>query len=352
MNKRIIIGSIFTIACIGLTGCNVSNINQTKNKSESSKTIQTNYTDSQYALMAYLKLQGQSVQDLNNNKENMHWRKAGNTYHIDFGAHGTAMEVTQNNVQVTYDDVQGDSMGQGNGHKIYSKRQLANEYGGQKKAIQSILNYGSDESRKSMNNSEEEPIIGSFSNKDIKTAINVYDDGTAHYVFYDPENGNTDDKNITWKAIGKTRTAKPRYELNFHDKNISAPIILIVKDPTTVVLTSKDPNWSQQTLYRSMSRINLNQFLSAGGNIDNYEYRGPENKSSSNDNDSNSEDENTELNGISESKARSLIAEHGGNTTGLKGFRTQDSWEFFDHDLPVGSPKCEVRDNGQVTLTN
>ena len=54
MNKRII-GSIFTIACIGLTGCNVSNINQTKNTSESSKTIQTNYTDSPKGAFIHLK---------------------------------------------------------------------------------------------------------------------------------------------------------------------------------------------------------------------------------------------------------------------------------------------------------
>jgi hypothetical protein len=348
MKKKIIVGFMFTLACIGLTGCSTNKVNQAKNTNESSESTQNNYSDGQYALMAYLKLQGQSVDDLNNNKNEMDWNKTGNTYHIDFGAHGTAMKVTQDNVEVTYDEAQGDSMGQGNGHKTYSKQQLANEYGSQKSKIQSILNYGSNEDRKGMQGSESEPIIGSFSNKDIKTALNVYDDGTAHYVFYDPENGNTDDKDITWKSMGKTRTAKSRYEMDFHDSNISAPIILIVKDPNTVVLTSKDPNWSQQTLYRSMTRIDLKQFLAAGGNADNYEYRGPENKSSSNNDSESSEDENTELNGISESKARALVAAHGGNTAGLKGFRTQNSWEFFDKDLPIGSPKYTVTDDGQV----
>lgn len=93
--------------------------------------------------MAYLKLQGQSVQELKDNMDNMHWTQDGNTYHIDFGAHTTSMTVTKANVEVTYDKPQGDSMGHDNGHKTYSKRQLAEKFGNQKNMIEEILSSAS-----------------------------------------------------------------------------------------------------------------------------------------------------------------------------------------------------------------
>ena len=104
---------------------------------------QTKISNDEYALMAYLKLQGQSVQELKDNMDNMNWNQDGNTYRIDFGAHTTSMTVTEDNVEVTYDDVQGDHMGQGNGHKTYSKQQLAKEFGNQKSVIEEILSSAS-----------------------------------------------------------------------------------------------------------------------------------------------------------------------------------------------------------------
>lgn len=104
---------------------------------------QTKISNDEYALMAYLKLQGQSVQELKDNMDNMHWTQDGNTYHIDFGAHTTSMTVTKANVEVTYDKPQGDSMGHDNGHKTYSKRQLAEKFGNQKNMIEEILSSAS-----------------------------------------------------------------------------------------------------------------------------------------------------------------------------------------------------------------
>lgn len=157
MKKRIILTSTILLASLALAGCgnNQSTSNSTKAensslkaensslKAKKSSERQAKYSEQDYALMAYLKLQGQTANELNHNKDNMNWNQDGNTYRIDFGAHTTSMTVTEDNVEVTYDDVQGDHMGQGNGHKTYSKQQLAKEFGNQKSVIEEILSSAS-----------------------------------------------------------------------------------------------------------------------------------------------------------------------------------------------------------------
>lgn len=153
MKKRIILTSTILLASLALAGCgnNQSTSNSTKAensslkaensslKAKKSSERQAKYSEQDYALMAYLKLQGQTANELNRNKDNMNWDQDGNTYHIDFGAHTTSMTVTEDNVEVTYDKPQEDSMGHDNGHKIYSKQQLAKEFGNQKSVIEEIL---------------------------------------------------------------------------------------------------------------------------------------------------------------------------------------------------------------------
>lgn len=157
MNKKIILTSTILLASLALAGCgnNQSTNSSTKAensslkaensslKAKKSSEKQAKYSEQDYALMAYLKLQGQTANELNRNKNNMNWNQDGNTYRIDFGAHTTSMTVTEDNVEVTYDDVQGDHMGQGNGHKTYSKQQLAKEFGNQKSVIEEILSSAS-----------------------------------------------------------------------------------------------------------------------------------------------------------------------------------------------------------------
>ena len=157
MKKRIILTSTILLASLALAGCgnNQSTSNSTKAensslraensslKAKKSSERQAKYSEQDYALMAYLKLQGQTANELNRNKDNMNWSQDGNTYHIDFGAHTTSMTVTKDNVEVTYDKPQGDSMGHDNGHKTYSKQQLAKEFGNQKSVIEEILSSAS-----------------------------------------------------------------------------------------------------------------------------------------------------------------------------------------------------------------
>lgn len=88
------------------------------------------------------------------NTENMTWQQQGNRYIIGFGGHTTSMTVNKNDVLVTFDDVEGDHMGSGNGHRTYTKAELAQFIKGQKDDIDNLLrNHGSSADSNSDNNS-------------------------------------------------------------------------------------------------------------------------------------------------------------------------------------------------------
>ena len=83
-------------------------------KSKQASTKHVKYSNQNYALMAYLKLQDQSAEDLKQNTDNMHWKQdENNRFTIDFGAHTTVMTVTNKQVQITYDKVTKDSIYKG-----------------------------------------------------------------------------------------------------------------------------------------------------------------------------------------------------------------------------------------------
>lgn len=68
------------------------------------------------------------------------------------GAHVTTITVDSKHVEVTYDDVEGDHMGNQNGHKIYFKVELSKDFGKFKDVLDQIL-HG--------NNGKSSPIGGS-----------------------------------------------------------------------------------------------------------------------------------------------------------------------------------------------
>lgn len=117
--------------------------------SSSSSASQTQkYTDEEYAMMGFLKLDGQGIDSLLNNTDNMHWTNSGNKYAIDFGAHTTTMTVEKNSVEVTYDDIDESThaMGMQNAHKTYTKEELANQFGTDKAKIDQVLGHNSSSS--------------------------------------------------------------------------------------------------------------------------------------------------------------------------------------------------------------
>lgn len=117
--------------------------------SSSSSASQTQkYTDEEYAMMGFLNLDGQGVDSLLNNTDNMHWTNSGNKYAIDFGAHTTTMTVEKNSVEVTYDDIDESThaMGMQNAHKTYTKEELANQFGTDKAKIDQVLGHNSSSS--------------------------------------------------------------------------------------------------------------------------------------------------------------------------------------------------------------
>lgn len=159
MKKSILVVGIL-LAGISLSGCGSSqkqnsdnsslkaensSLKAKVNSSKKKKATQQNVSNEDYAMMAYLKLQSEdsspaeAVQNLQSSHANMHWRQIGAKYVIDFGAHSTAMKVNSNDVAVTYDDVEGDHMGSGNGHRTFTKAELLREFGKYKATIEGIL---------------------------------------------------------------------------------------------------------------------------------------------------------------------------------------------------------------------
>lgn len=220
MEKRIILTSTILLASLALAGCgnNQSTSNSTKAensslraensslKAKKSSERQAKYSEQDYALMAYLKLQGQTANELNHNRDNMNWNQDGNTYHIDFGAHTTSMTVTEDNVEVTYDKPQGGSMGHDNGHKTYSKQRLAKEFGNQKNVIEEIL--GSTSKEQSSNN---QPNNNQPNEKEQMTSQNTTNNSAANSENA-TNNGEQDEQEKPLVKDGNTY--RPKYNEN------------------------------------------------------------------------------------------------------------------------------------------
>ena len=192
---------------------------------------QTKISNDEYALMAYLKLQGQSVQELKDNMDNMNWNQDGNTYRIDFGAHTTSMTVTEDNVEVTYDDVQGDHMGQGNGHKTYSKQQLAKEFGNQKSVIEEILSsasQGQSSNGQTNNNQNNGNAQGQSADQ------NTTNDSAA-------SSSNADNNGGEKPLVKDGNTYRPKYDENGH----IASWQVTGSDGITRTMGDPSPNWQE-----------------------------------------------------------------------------------------------------------
>ena len=125
---------------------------QSVTSSSSSATQTQKYTDEEYAMMGFLKQDGQGIDNLLNNAiQNMNWKQSGNTYAIDFGAHTTTMTVNKDSVTVTYDasDSSLGHMGTQNAHKTYTKEELANQFGTDKAKIDQALGHNNSSSSSS-----------------------------------------------------------------------------------------------------------------------------------------------------------------------------------------------------------
>ncbi len=225
MKKRLILTISLFLVSLTLVGCNS---NQTSNNSakaensslraenaslkskESNKTRKEKYSNEDYALMAYLKLQGQTPDELNSNKSNMNWKQNGNKFTIDFGAHSTMMMVTDKQVQVTYDKTTNNGMGQGNGHKVYSKQELADEFGNQKntlKALKEIINTAKENDNNSTsNNSSTTPSVNNQTTTQSNQNSNTITNSTS--------SSNTNNTNEEKPLVKNGYTYRPKYNEN------------------------------------------------------------------------------------------------------------------------------------------
>lgn len=183
-------------------------------------------------------------------------------------------------------------------------------------------------------------ITGSYRDDNLGAAMLLFSDGTGRYVFYDPKNGNTDDR-LTWKKIGLNGTGHMQYKLNFHDSDIKSSIIATVKDEYTIILTSSDTNWRTETMHQTRGRLDLNKFLK----------NGPDNNMAQIENHTTPGEQTTDQvlsNGISESEARKKLESSGISANDMKATRIQNGWSFRNHDDPFGVGRYTVLDDGTI----
>lgn len=126
-------------------------------QSSSSQPATAQFSDEDYQLLAYLKLvdedgsgaaskQLASLDKLHGDPDEITmWNDLGDGHSIGFGAHTTAMRVKGDQVEVTFDEETPSGMGHGNGHRTYSKAELAQEFAGRadqvKQAVANLQQY-------------------------------------------------------------------------------------------------------------------------------------------------------------------------------------------------------------------
>lgn len=174
-------------------------------------------------------------------------------------------------------------------------------------------------------------IIGSYRDDDDGAAINLNYDHQGRYVFYDPENGNTDD-NLTWKKIGTDK-----YQIELDDNNVSAPIIAKKMSGGRIQLTSEDPNWRTEILTKVMQTMDLDEFL----NIKAQEHSGNSSVNSSEDKESDTP--------ITEEQAKQLASRYSKYPASqLTAKKDGKTWEVKEPAGFIGRQMYYVYANGTV----
>lgn len=104
-------------------------------------------------------------------------------------------------------------------------------------------------------NYQDKAIVGSYQDYEDGAALNINSNHTGRYVFYDPQDENTDD-NFKWKKLNDKE-----YQLDFDDSDITAPVILHKLSGGQFSLTSDDSNWKQEIFSKENHSIDLDEFL-------------------------------------------------------------------------------------------
>lgn len=194
--------AVFTVVSLTACGRTSNNSHQAKTnsslraensslKAESSNRAsqkQIKYDDSEYAFAAYLKLQNQSASDIQEDDSNMTWQQQGNHYTIGFGGHTTSMTVNEEDVDVTYDDVEGNHMGNDNGHRTYSKSELAKLIKGQKQTIDHILSGQRQDQDSQQNQASQQGTQTSKANATSSNSSQASDNARYDLPLSDPRN--------------------------------------------------------------------------------------------------------------------------------------------------------------------
>lgn len=138
--KKISMIAVTAVAALSLTGSGLAPLSQSAATTPvfaAKKASQ--YSDAQYAVMAYLKVDNQTPQDLANEASAITWEHHGNTYRVSLNDKTTKIRVGKTNVKVTYHKLASDGSVAKTGHKTYSKAQLAKQYKGEMSDLKNIV---------------------------------------------------------------------------------------------------------------------------------------------------------------------------------------------------------------------
>lgn len=140
--KKISMIAVTAVAALSLAGSGLAPLSQSSNVAPvayAAKKSHSHFTNEQYAVMAYLKVDGQKVTDLSSVANALTWEHHGNTYRVSLNDKTTKIKVGKTNVKVTYHKLASDGSVAKTSHKTYSKAKLAKQYKANKSDIKNIV---------------------------------------------------------------------------------------------------------------------------------------------------------------------------------------------------------------------
>lgn len=147
--KKFSMIAVTAVAALSLAGNGVAPISQSANVATTAYAAKkSKISNEQYAVMAYLKVDGQSASDLSSNASALTWQRKGNKYIVSLNDKTTKITVGKTNVKVAYHKLDSNGSVSKTEHKTFSKAKLAKQYKKEQNDIKNILS-----SAKASNNS-------------------------------------------------------------------------------------------------------------------------------------------------------------------------------------------------------
>lgn len=164
--KKISMIAVTAVAALSLAGSSVAPISQSANVATTAYAAKkAKISNEQYAVMAYLKVDGQSASDLSSNASALTWQRKGNKYIVSLNDKTTKITVGKTDVKVAYHKLDSNGSVSKTEHKTFSKAKLAKQYKKEQNDIKNILS-----SAKASNSNSSSTSSNANSNSSSATA--------------------------------------------------------------------------------------------------------------------------------------------------------------------------------------